>query len=112
MAVRATVNLVNTRSRWRPSADLHERWSALLSAQVYRIQLVSRRSPPLQRSPSTSPDHHPSHPQVRLPYELAAEELPARPLEHDAPGLEHVASRRELERRRHVLLDQEHRQPL
>src|SRR5256712_13801608 len=52
------------------------------------------------------------HSQIRLPDELAAEELPARPLEHHAPGLEHVAPGREVERCRHVLLDEEHRQPL
>src|SRR2546428_7224838 len=52
------------------------------------------------------------HSQIRLPDELAAEELPARPLEHHAPGLEHVAPGREVERGRHVLLDEEHRQPL
>src|SRR2546425_4426185 len=52
------------------------------------------------------------HSQICLPDELAAEELPARPLEHHAPGLEHVAPGREVERCRHVLLDEEHRQPL
>src|SRR2546428_13119837 len=52
------------------------------------------------------------HSQIRLPDELAPEELPARPLEHHAPGLEHVAPGREVERCRHVLLAEEHRQPL
>src|SRR2546427_11464421 len=51
------------------------------------------------------------HSQIRLPDELAAEELPARPLEHHAPGLEHVAPGREVERRRHALLDQVQRTP-
>src|SRR5439155_2064525 len=63
----------------------------------------------LHRTPGYA---QPSHPQIRLPHERATEELAARPLEHHAPGLEHVTPGREVERRRHVLLDEEHRQPL
>src|SRR6266508_6655648 len=53
-----------------------------------------------------------SDPQVGLPDELAVEQLAAAPLQHHASRLEHVASSGEVQGGWHILLDEEHGQPL
>src|SRR5262249_39844817 len=50
--------------------------------------------------------------EVGLSHELAGQELATTPVEHHAPGLEHVAARGQLQRRRHILLHEEHGQSL
>src|SRR5712691_164644 len=50
-----------------------------------------------------------SETEIRLLHVGARPEALPRPLEHDPPVLEHVASVRELERKRHVLLDEHDR---
>ena len=51
-------------------------------------------------------------PEVGLPHQVAAAQLLAPALGDDAAGLQHVAAVGQIERGRHVLLDEEHGQPL